>query len=410
MKDKKIILASVVLILGLVLIVYWERTREKPISWEPTFINVEKNPYDTYISYKLLEDAFPEGKVSVSRSTIYEEMLLENHIPDSLKTNPKAYLFVNRSFALDELDLGYLLDFVDKGNYLFVSAEYFSPLFLDTLNLATSTSFIAGDELIRMRDVPKRVYKLKNIYNNFSIGFKTDSLSKTRITQKLEPLAVSEGGNIVFARLKYGKGYIYLHTNPVAFTNYEMVKLHQYDYAFRCLSYLPRNSSVLWDEYQTQGAEYEKDMLREIWRSPALKWAYTLALIGIALFMLFRSKRIQRIIPTLKPPRNSSLEFLSTISNLYYAKRDYKAIAEKRYFYFLDKIRNNYYLSTEVIDSEFISALSLKSGVEASLLENLFYKYNKMNNSSYNISNNEFIELNDMLEEFYKKSNLTKTN
>ena len=144
-------------------------------------------------------------------------------------------------------------------------------------------------------------------------------------------------------------------------------------------------------------------MFRVIFDSVPLRIAFYIIIAGLLLFMIFRAKRTQRAIPVINAPVNSSLEFLSTISNLYYRKKDFKDIAEKRHAYLLDFIRKNYYLSTENINDEFVTVLSSKSGLEVEKLNNLFTLYKDIATLAY-ISNDTFLKYNSLLEEFYKKA------
>lgn len=307
-----------------------------------------------------------------------------------------SYIFINSRFSLDELDLEYLLDFVGLGNNIFVSAEIFDYKFLDTLGVKREMSYFDTDTIFTLIDHPSREYRIGNL--NGLLKLNTDSCPHPTRT-----LATNSKNDTVFIDIKYGKGHIFLHTIPTAFANLNMLKTTQYDFGFRCLSYLPEDSKILWDEYQKQGMQGENSRLRVLFANPPLKTALYIILSGFLLFMIFRAKRTQRIIPVITPPINSSLEFLETISNLYYRKKDFRTIGEKRHAYYLDFIRKNYYMSTENIDADFISILSAKSGMEKEKLEELFSTYKDITILPY-ISNDLFLKYNSLLEEFYRNA------
>lgn len=180
-----------------------------------------------------------------------------------------------------------------------------------------------------------------------------------------------------------------------------MLQTDKYDFGFRCLSYLPQNSKIVWDEYQKQGSIAEGSTFKVMLENPPLRTALYIILGGFLLFMIFRAKRTQRVIPVIQPPVNSSLEFLGTISNLYYKKKDLHTIVEKRHAYFLDFIRKNYYMSTENIDNDFTNVLSAKSGVDKDKLNELFLLFKDMTSLAY-IPNETFLKYNHLLEEFYR--------
>jgi len=429
MKDKKMIALIAVIILLMIGLSFAKSKQPKPQDWKVTFINTKTAPYGTYITYNLLEDIFEEGNIRSTRRPIYNNLKKgidpyiypeeddysyldedEDTNNDSDKNNEltswyhdlknmpdtTSYLFVNTNFNLDELDLEYLLDFTGLGNNVFISAESYSRIFTDTLGIEVNNSYNREDSIFSLIDYPEKKFIFSSVYGNTKLN--TDSCK-----HPVRVLGMDKSGkDTVFIDITYGKGHIYLHTVPTAFANVNMLQTQKYDYGFRCLSYLPQNSKVIWDEFQKQGAIGEGSDFKVMLANPPLRIALYIILGGLLLFMIFRAKRTQRIIPVINPPVNSSLEFLSTISNLYYKKRDFNTIAEKRQAYFLDYIRKHYYMSTENIDDEFINVLSSKSGADRDNLRELFLVYKDISTLAY-IPNESFLEYNSLLEEFYRK-------
>jgi len=82
------------------------------------------------------------------------------------------------------------------------------------------------------------------------------------------------------------------------------------------------------------------------------------------LFVLFEMKRRQRIIPVIAPLRNTTLDFVQTVGNVYFNQRDNKNIAIKKITYFLEFVRSNFFLSTSNMNDEFIEALSKKTAMK----------------------------------------------
>lgn len=454
MKNKKLIILISVIIVLLVGLSYLRTQVPKEVSWERSFYNTETDPYGTYITYQLLSDIFEKNNIRSTRRPIYSNLKkgLEKYInygydesyeeynhnnydidgyeyaedtieeclsiteeynsssTDSVyNSDPSewyhdieriadttSYIFINTSFVLDNTDLEYLLDFVGLGNSVFISAESYSRNFTDTLGVKIPISYGNDnlDSLYHLVDYPEKEYPFRNVYGQARI-----TIDKS--PYKIRPLAFDSENDTVFIELKYGRGNFYIHTLPSAFANVNVLQNDKYDFAFRSLSYLPKNSKVIWDEYQKQGPIGEDSMFRVLFTSTPLTIAFYLIVAGLLLFMIFRAKRTQRIIPIITPPVNSSVEFLNTISNLYYRKKDFKTIAEKRHAFFLDFIRKHYYLSTENIDEEFISVLSRKSGMEKARLYDLFSLYKDIR-TLYSISNDMFLKYNSLLEEFYK--------
>lgn len=358
-------------------------------------ISEDDTEYSTDIEQiKILEDTIITDTVIISEDI--EEKVDHTawyHDMENIK-DTTSYVFINTRFSLDELDLEYLLDFVGLGNNIFVSAEIFDTRFLDTLGIMRDMSYFRSDTIFTLADYPSREYRIGNL--NGLLTFNTDNCP-----YPVRTLATNNKNDTVFIDIKYGRGHIFLHTIPSAFTNINMLKATQYDFGFRCLSYLPENSKILWDEYQKQGMQGRDSRFRVLFANPPLRTALYIILSGFLLFMIFRTKRTQRIIPVINPPVNSSLEFLETISNLYYRKKDFRTITEKRHAYFLDFIRKNYYMSTENADPDFTSMLSAKSGMDKEKINELFSLYKDITILPY-ISNDLFLKYNSLLEEFYR--------
>ncbi|MBK5722899.1 hypothetical protein JGH11_18680 [Dysgonomonas sp. Marseille-P4677] len=454
MKDKKIIALVVVIVLLLFGLSFAKTKEPKPVDWSATFINSKTDPYGTYITYELLSDIFEKKKIRTTRVPVYNNLskrldeyysyddvsydtnTIETYqntdeyqdesdylIEDSIVSNeylndttdmllheeydPTAwfhemdnmsdttsYVFINSRFKVDKLDLEYLLEFVGLGNNVFISAETIDQQLLDTLKIKAETQYFQTDTIYNMTDYPERKYRFGNVLGQMK--FNTDSCKLP-----LRTLAFNNKKDTVFIDISYGKGHFYLHAVPTAFANVNMLQTEKYDFGFRCLSYLPQNSKIIWDEYLKQGAVNEGSQFRAMLNNPPLRIALYIILGGLLLFMIFRAKRTQRVIPVINPPVNSSLEFLGTISNLYYRKSDFNTIVEKRHAYFLDFIRKNYYMSTESTNSDFINLLSAKSMMDRDKLTELFSLYQNISTLAF-ISNDMFLKYNSLLEEFYK--------
>ncbi|MBL0018352.1 MAG: hypothetical protein IPP17_18390 [Bacteroidetes bacterium] len=133
----------------------------------------------------------------------------------------------------------------------------------------------------------------------------------------------------MFIRIDMGEGSFYLHSVPLMFTNYFMVDPVNNQYISKALSFLPVQD-VIWDEYFKPGKVKTDSPVGHLLEQPALRWAWILALAGVLLFMVFESKRKQRIIPVIEPLNNTTLEFTKTVGILYFAHGDHKDISEKK--------------------------------------------------------------------------------
>jgi hypothetical protein len=174
------------------------------------------------------------------------------------------------------------------------------------------------------------------------------------------------------------------------------------DYISKTFSYLPVQNTY-WDEYYKGYHREPQTPLRFIIAQPALKWALYLILGSLILFMIFEAKRKQRIIPVVKPLSNTTLEFTETVGRLYFQHKDHKNIAEKKITYFLDYLRNRFYVRTDELNEELYSKLANKTGISQEEIVTLFQQITFVR-SRKSISEQELMSLNLQIEDFQKKS------
>jgi len=113
-------------------------------------------------------------------------------------------------------------------------------------------------------------------------------------------------------------------------------------------------------------------------------------------------KRRQRIIPTIDPLKNTTVEFVNAVGQVYYEKRDNANIARKKIAYLLNYLREQYRLKTNALDTEFSETLAHKTGVDIAIAQQLVSQIAFMSGQA-RVSDKELIELNNLIEKFYKQ-------
>lgn len=189
------------------------------------------------------------------------------------------------------------------------------------------------------------------------------------------------GPNVL--KIKFGKGHIYLHSNPVLFTNVQFDKPEVFTYVqemSKDLSY----DHVYWDElsFQFLNAQNEgsgitdKSYFEYIFKNRALKTALFFFLIGLLVFLVVGIKRKYNAIEIVDPLTNSSIDFSKTIARLYWLNPNHRKMADQKMKMFLFEVRNRYGLTTHVLDEDFKIRFRAKSGVSEKLINRLFDAYN----------------------------------
>jgi hypothetical protein len=379
------------LFVGFVLVEYY---RPKPLDWTETLSNRDKIPYGTYVLYHLLPGFFEGEPVRTVRQPTYS--FWDELDPDEGFTN---YISVSSSFDVDEANLSALLEYARIGHQVFIAAELFGEGFRDSLGFDTDVRFRVAPDSARLRLARPAgqgerpyTYAAKNAQASFTLP---DSSRAT-------VLGTNDQGKPTFIRIPHGDGHFYLSSVPLAFSNYYLLRPHQAGYAARALSYLPVQPTY-WDEYQKGGRDEDESIFRVLVRHEALSGAYYLALGSLLLFMLFESKRRQRAIPVREPPRNTTLDFVQVVGDLYYQHRNHKAIAEKKVTYLLEHIRTRYFEPTHDLGPDFRQRLAQKAGVPPEQVEELFRLVQQVQLAG-EVSEKQLLQLNKAVEDFYREA------
>jgi hypothetical protein len=368
-----------------------------PVNWQKTYNETQKTPYGTFIFYEELTNIFPESKVQDIKVTPYQYFDDYYTWEDSTYLTTGTYMVIDEYPNIDTSSAQELLDFASHGNNIFISSNNFPDRLLDSLGFDTKNeySFKGKAEFTFTNPAFERdsisVEKgLNNIY--FS---KIDTLNTTVLGhQKFNDSTYTN-----FIEVTWGSGYFYLHVQPVAFTNYHLLKKDNSKYAAGVLSYL-NDDTIYFDSRNKSVKELGSSPLRFIFSQPALRWAWYLALITTLLFMIFNAKRRQRIVLVKEPVKNTTVAFTKTIGNLYYETKDHDNLIEKKITYFLEYIRRVYYLDTQILDDKFVKNLALKSGKDKvdikKLINQIVYLKAKRDCNEANL-----LQLNDAIEDFY---------
>ncbi len=401
----KIYIFLFVLLLGLLFAI--EATKPKPIDWSPSFNRNHKKPWGTYILFRELKNIFKNSDVETVNQTPYERLKYKFYNKSNDTSNPKkTYFFINDYVNIDKESVNKLLPFVENGNTVFISATGINSYLKDTLHFKTKYKYFyeINDSVKKeMYLTNKKLQQEKFFFNKGFKGIYLDSLdAKTSTILGYNFFKDKQYTN--FARIKYGKGYFYIHMQPFAFANYHLLKDNHHLYASNVLSYIDTDK-ILWDANFKSGTDISRSSLRFILSHPPLKWAWRLAWLGIIVFIFFRAKRKQRIVPIINKPENTSIAFAKTIGNMYFNEGKPKDIIDKKITFFLETIRTRYLMDTQKLNAEFIKRLHHKTGVDKEEIERLIFLISNLQKEE-NPREQKLIILNKLLEKFYKKLTL----
>lgn len=367
-----------------------------------TYSSTDTKPFGGNVAFRLLQNSYPDNFVQVSRNAFNETGML------SYDTSA-LYFCLAKNFYTNENEVDHIMEFVYKGSTFFLSSSNIDSLFMNKIfckvtnrdrmmAMISPTYQNTTTTLINEANTSKDTFAY--FYKPFTSYFSDINGNYSRIVGYN---AFQEANCIVFF---WGKGKIFLHTDPRAFSNYFLLTNNNHRYLQQLLQLCDDSPEHLyWSDHYNRLSNKENSSsfstLSEIMKHPPLASAFWLALVMLVILMLFGSKRRQRIIKTIPPNVNSSVAFTETIARLYLQKRDNKIIAEKMITYFNDFIRNNYFLYANSGTEEFVKVLSRKSGVPLDNTISL-YKTIQQLNESVSVNDLQLLSLSNQIQEFYK--------
>ncbi|MDE5612784.1 MAG: hypothetical protein K2I90_12305 [Odoribacter sp.] len=346
---------------------WYETEGPKEVDWSATYSRKDKIPYGTYILYRSLPHLFPEAEIVPANLDLYEELQKVEQVRNT------GYISVSAYFKTDGEGAKRLLEWIGRGNWAFIVADKLQDSLLDALGIALDYAETSGAFKLVYGGSKPKMYPGKSGYLPY---FKLPSDFSGEVLGRNEQDSMPH-----FIRIPYRKGQLLLNLKPVLFTNHAVLDSVRGDYYYQALSFLPADTKkIIWDVLSADkgnmvwgayGTALPKTPLWVILRYPALKLALYLILAGALLYVFFRARREQRPVPMMLPPRNRMLEFVSTISLLYYKKGEHVSVALKRIDFFLERVRVRYFLRTDNLNDRFAELLAERSGAEREEVEAL---------------------------------------
>lgn len=424
-------------ILLLVLFILLGGGRSKSFSWRENYKANSQQPYGTYIIHKMLNDYYPSK----------EQKIISTNLVADLPEDPDEaanYVFIGEAPYLDSADVQRLLKFVANGNNAFISAKslpydlMFYVYFQECGYDAPWSDFMAARDTMATlnfyhHDLEDSIgFDYKYITNHRTSAYAWNYIDSVYFCEMEEGFMelgyfdTEDGQHFVnFAQIRYldiedyskPGGNFYFHSNPMAFTNFQMLDEVGKEYAESVFSHLAKGD-IYWDSYSQVRESFSRSVNRTRSRDPRmsispetplkyilenrhLSWAwYTLLAMGV-LYLMFRAKRRQRIIPVEDTNTNTSLEFISTIGALYYNNKNHKKLCEQKMKMFLAFLRGRYAVSTKRLDKNFVELLSKRSGVSQDRFNEIIKYYNNISRSSF-VSDDTLKSFHREIEEVHK--------
>lgn len=411
---------------------------KKQTNWNVTLQQDSKIPYGSYLAFRSLKYYFPQARIeAVSKGFRYE------NIEDGMRldADSAALLVLNGlDFYVSDNELEDLVSFAKKGNEIFLicsrmdnkleerfgcSKEQEFPeeyplsfvdpgkknvralsLLLDSAqhygmegrSLLGYFSFIPPDTTAQATEADSTSSNADDYVNKKTVTIDDENSDDAAP----EILGKTLDTNVNFIRYRVGKGHITLHAAPLAFSNYFLLQPGNTKYLDGVWQSFPANiSHIYWNDYFKRHREHASIWM--LFKYEATRWALLIAIITLLLYVLFESKRRQRIIPIVPKLENSSVTFVETVGRLYFNKGNHHNLGEKMIQHFLDWVRTHYYLNTNQINEAFTQQLIIKSNLPESTVREMIRMVNEVRLREVSIDEAYLYHLHNTIQQFYKK-------
>ena len=364
----------------------------------------DKEPMGGYVAYHYLNSLFNYGVTDIINKP-FSDLQYQINYTNSL------YFILAKSVLMSRPDMESMLNYVGNGNVLFISAEYIDQKLIDTLGVDISFNFASffGTSEYQMEkkdtwiSMAHETLAVPKKYGFYFVPFDNRIISYD--TAATQVLGYNESHDPNFIAIDYGQGKFILHTAPVAFSNYFLLTANNREYLEKAFSYFnAETNSVYWDNfYRIRKSTNDDFSISGFFKKhPPLFCAFLIVLGSLLLFLAFGGKRRQRFVPEKIPNANTTVSYTETIGRLYLQKKDNRNIAMKMSSYFLEQVRNNYFLNTQNLNHEFAVSLSRKSGIPETKVNHLLQLMVDINQAD-SIDDMQLLELHNLTQGYFKK-------
>ena len=368
---------------------------------------MDTKPFGAYTAFQMLGNIYPDKSIILTKkafATFYHETQFDS---------ASLYVNISNKYFVSDADAQALLNFVYDGNTAFISASqidsnlmtriYSRQVTGDFLNMLAPAKYRRSSVSLLPDDYSSRD-SFTYYYRPFSGYFSEIHGDRGRIT------GYNDEGKPNFIIFFWGKGRLFLHCAPRAFSNYFLLTGSNHLYLKQVMQMMnERPGNVFYDNfYNKKNFRQEDDKsfsaLDEILKHPALAIAFWISFALLLLYIFFGGKRKQRIVPVIDPVINTSIAFTEAVAGLYLSEKNNKNIAEKMISYFSEYIRTRYFLHLHAPNKDFITVLSKKSGVGAEQVQSLYSNIQQVS-LAQDVSDFELLSLNEQIQQFYKARN-----
>ncbi len=397
-------------------------------DWPETYDPDDDDGYGTDLLEGLLAASFPTAEVEGLNGGWNSDPL-----PVASADRVELYLAIGGGLSYSTAEARELLSFVDSGNHALLAAEVVSNRLTGLLGPDTCfTDFGEGyqfDTALHVVaeggqafDLPAIRYERSKAMEFTTLILSNQCQGHTRWSNRLALLERYSPGyddslgtqQSVLATFVYGRGSVSFLSVPKLLTNVYATDSVARIAIEEAMATIPAVNTVYLDRDRRSSAELVRlqnraptvddgagNLLKHVLQRPALAAAWYGLLLGSLAFLVLGAKRRQRIIPIVRPRRNTTHEYLGNVSRLYLGHQSNALMADKQLRLFEAYCQRRFGLSPLKKPGD-RQRLERTRGVTAELLDTL-ERYQTSITRNQALSNDAFVRLVTNLQDFYRR-------
>lgn len=321
--------------------------RQKRIStlWNPQYGITSTDPRGIAFFNELLKTHTEDSVYILER---WEQL-------DSIPNHDSAtYIFIGEAFGLYNYEFDSIDRYIDSGATMFYAFDEITENLYEKYFEPSVYLWDYSDKLyVAMGDTSLPYFAE---FQNDTIQADWYMFRPSLIKDSLHrPFAWAMNYPIAYESDQH-KGKVIMHSIPRLFCNYQLITPNGFAHAEIMLRRIPKHQPVIWLEYGRRAtasnpppndpnsdedaggnAKEDNSYLQFIMKTPALRWAFLLGILVFLLYVLFRAKRREAVLPGVPEKRNMSLAFVETLSSIYLSRNSPYSI--------LLVLRKNFYMA-----------------------------------------------------------------
>jgi hypothetical protein len=382
---------------------------KKVTQWQKTYETSKDRPYDLSLFRDLVHEFYGENNVQHFTKSNFSNQLNEGY--------DRLIVVSAKSLKVDKIEQQEILNFIKNGGFvIFVVGEYYHSS-LDEFGYKTNSNFMfPSDSFIKVEVSQKLPYKDSFVFETLPL-FSAAVIDKDYKREQKNGYSISEilsevGDDPALSISYFKNGGLIMNHMPATFTNHFLINKKNEQYVWNLLNHLPKRiKNVLWLDYKTRykttwqpETPKPKNPLSTLTQFPMWRIAIILTIMGLALYLIFGSKRVRHIIPRIKKKKNTYLDFVDTISFLYFNKANHQNLIQKMIQYFYDTLRTDYQSPPSNIDEAYIQKIAIKSRLPyEEVVEDFKTIQDYSKNKIAEITSIDLLLLQDIIKKYRKK-------